>query len=63
MEARAILATVCAVVVPFYVRFVVALWKEAKSQKASDLVTMQLTESKDSVLQPVREKAEPKRAA
>ncbi len=37
MEARAILAAVCAVGVPFYLRFLVALWKEAWPQKPVNL--------------------------
>jgi len=63
MEARAVLATVCAVGVPFYLRFLVALWKEAQHQKASNLVPIPLTANDISVLQPPPEKAEPRRAA
>lgn len=63
MEARAILVTVCAVGVPFYLRFVVALWKEARPRRNSYLEPIPLTANDISVLQPMREKAEPRRAA
>jgi len=57
MGAWVMLATVWAVGVPFYLRFLVALCKEVRRVKVCYLVRLQPTVREVSVMEPRREKA------